>query len=75
VSRIPYPHIITQLVRGQKTFPQLVGIVFVMMALLAVRWYAVPVACTLYALAPPAAYAWRWGWKRRRRRLALRKAG
>jgi CDP-diacylglycerol--serine O-phosphatidyltransferase len=75
VSRIPYPHIITQLVRGQKTFPQLVAIVFVLMALLAVRWYAVPVACTLYALAPPAAYAWRWGWRRRRRRLALRKAG
>jgi CDP-diacylglycerol--serine O-phosphatidyltransferase len=73
VSRIPYPHVVTHLVRGQKTFPQLVAIVFASLALLAVRWYAIPVACAVYALAPPAAHAWRWSW--RRRRIALRKAG
>jgi CDP-diacylglycerol--serine O-phosphatidyltransferase len=73
VSRIPYPHVVTHLVRGQKTFPQLVAIVFALMALVAVRWYAVPAACALYALAPPVAHAWRWSW--RRRRLVLRKAG
>ena len=73
VSRIPYPHLVTHLVRGQKTFPQLVAIVFVLMALLAVRWYAVPLACAAYALGPPLAHAWRWSW--RRRRAVLRKAG
>jgi CDP-diacylglycerol--serine O-phosphatidyltransferase len=73
VSRIPYPHLVTHLVRGQKTFPQLVGIVFVLLALLTVRWYAIPLACALYALGPAAAHAWRWSWQRRH--LLLRKAG
>jgi CDP-diacylglycerol--serine O-phosphatidyltransferase len=74
VSRVPYPHVVTHLVKGQKTFPQLVGIVFALMALLIVRWYAIPVACALYALTPPLAYAWRLA-RRRRHRLAVRKAG
>jgi CDP-diacylglycerol--serine O-phosphatidyltransferase len=73
VSRVPYPHLVTHLVRGQKTFPQLVAIVFVSMALLAVRWYAIPLACAAYALGPPLAHAWRWNW--RRKRAVLRKAG
>jgi CDP-diacylglycerol--serine O-phosphatidyltransferase len=66
VSRIPYPHVVTQLLRGQKTFPQLVAIVFASMAVLAVRWYAIPVLCGVYAVAPPIVHAWRWGWERRR---------
>jgi CDP-diacylglycerol--serine O-phosphatidyltransferase len=65
VSRIPYPHVVTHLVRGQKTFPQLVGIVFTLMALFAVRWYAIPVLCGLYALAPPLVHGWRWTWQHR----------
>ncbi|HEX6963055.1 MAG TPA: CDP-diacylglycerol--serine O-phosphatidyltransferase [Lacipirellula sp.] len=73
VSRVPYPHLVTHLVRGQQTFPQLVAIVFVLLALLTVRWYAIPLACALYALAPPIAHAWRWSW--RRRHALLRKAG
>jgi CDP-diacylglycerol--serine O-phosphatidyltransferase len=73
VSRIPYPHLVTHLVHGQKSFPQLVAIVFVIMALVTVRFYVIPVLCVIYALAPPLAYAWRWSW--RRRRLLHRKAG
>ncbi len=37
VSRIPYPHPLTQFVRGQRSFAQLVAIVFSLMALLTVR--------------------------------------
>jgi CDP-diacylglycerol---serine O-phosphatidyltransferase len=75
VSRLPYPHAVTHLVHGQKSFPQLVAIVFTLMALFAVRWYAIPVVCAAYALAPPIYHAWRWGWRRwRRRRGALQKA-
>ncbi|MCC6493470.1 MAG: CDP-diacylglycerol--serine O-phosphatidyltransferase [Pirellulales bacterium] len=73
VSRVPYPHFVNHLVRGQKTFPQLVGIVFAVMALLAVRWYAIPVACSLYALTPPLAHGWRWLWGHRH--LMLRRTG
>ena len=34
VSRIPYPHPLTQFIRGQRTFAQLVALVFSLMALL-----------------------------------------
>lgn len=74
VSRIPYPHIVTHLVKGQKSFPQLVAIVFAIMALLTVRLYAIPLLCGLYAIVPALLYAWRWGW-RRRRYFLQRKAG
>jgi CDP-diacylglycerol--serine O-phosphatidyltransferase len=73
VSRVPYPHLVTHLVRGQKSFPQLVAIVFVIMAVVTVRLYAIPALCVFYALAPALAHGWRWGW--RRRHLLLRKAG
>ncbi|RIK85856.1 MAG: CDP-diacylglycerol--serine O-phosphatidyltransferase [Planctomycetota bacterium] len=73
VSRIPYPHLVNHLVRGQKTFPQLVGIVVAALALLTVRWYAIPAACSLYALTPPIAHGWRWLWEHRH--AMLRRAG
>ncbi len=73
VSRITYPHVVTHLVRGQKTFPQLVTIVFILMALFVVRWYVIPVACGLYALTPPLVHGWRWAWAHRHG--LLRKAG
>ena len=75
VSRFPYPHLVTHLVRGQKSFPQLVAIVFTLLLLVAVGRFAIPVFCGVYALAPPLAHAWRWNWRRRRRRIALKKAG
>ena len=37
VSRIPYPHPLTQFVRGQRVFAQLVAIVFALMVILIVR--------------------------------------
>ena len=73
VSRIPYPHLVTHLVRGQKSFPQLVAIVFVLMAVITAAAYAIPALCGFYALAPPLVYGWRW-YGRRRRHLA-QKAG
>jgi CDP-diacylglycerol--serine O-phosphatidyltransferase len=73
VSRIAYPHVVTHLVRGQKTFPQLVTIVFIAMALFIVRWYVIPLLCLAYALVPPMIHAWRWTWSHRHD--LLRKAG
>jgi CDP-diacylglycerol--serine O-phosphatidyltransferase len=58
VSRIPYPHVVTQLLRGQRSFSHVVGIVFALMVLLSVRWYAVPALCVLYAVFPLLQYGW-----------------
>jgi CDP-diacylglycerol--serine O-phosphatidyltransferase len=71
VSRIPYPHPLTQFVRGQRSFAQLVAIVFALMALLIVRGYAIPLLCVLFVLGPPIRFAWEHLWHRRAREEPL----
>ena len=71
VSRIPYPHPLTQFVRGQRSFAQLVAIVFALMAILIVRGYAIPLLCVLFVLAPPIRFAWEHLWHRRAREEPL----
>lgn len=71
VSRIPYPHPLTQFVRGQRTFAQLIGIVFSLMAILIVRNYAIPLLCVLFVCWPPVRYAWELAWHRRTRQESL----
>ncbi len=58
VSRVPYPHITTQLLRGKRSFSHVVTIVFTLMALLTVRWYAIPILCCLYTAIPALRYGW-----------------
>ena len=70
VSRIPYPHPLTQFVRGQRSFAQVVGIVFALMAILIVR-YAIPLLCVLFVLGPPVRYVWEHVWHRRTRPESL----
>jgi CDP-diacylglycerol--serine O-phosphatidyltransferase len=71
VSRIPYPHPLTQFVRGQRSFAQLVAIVFALMAILIVRNYAIPLLCVLFVVVPPARFAWAHVWHRRTRQEPL----
>jgi CDP-diacylglycerol--serine O-phosphatidyltransferase len=71
VSRIPYPHPLTQFVRGQRTFPQVVGIVFALMAILIVRNYAIPLLCVVFVCWPPIRFAWEIAWHRRARQESL----
>ncbi len=59
VSRIPYPHIITQFVRGRRSFAHVVGLVFAIMLLVTFRWYVVPFVCGLYVAIPAAQYLWK----------------
>jgi CDP-diacylglycerol--serine O-phosphatidyltransferase len=66
VSRIPYPHAVTHTLRGKKSFPQFVAIVFTLMAVWVMRWYAVPAVSAAYALGPALYYAWQWNARRRR---------
>jgi phosphatidylserine synthase len=70
VSRIPYPHPLTQFVRGQKSFAHLVAIVFALMVILIV-WFAIPLLCLLFVLVPPARYLWDYARNRRARPESL----
>jgi CDP-diacylglycerol--serine O-phosphatidyltransferase len=58
VSRIPYPHPLTQLLRGHRSFAHMVAIVFSLLAILIVRGYAVPLLCVLFVCGPPLRYVW-----------------
>lgn len=58
VSRIPYPHLITQFLRGKKSFSHVVVILFTIVALATVRWYAIPILCCLYTAIPALRYGW-----------------
>jgi CDP-diacylglycerol--serine O-phosphatidyltransferase len=58
VSRIPYPHIVNQIFRGQRSFGHLVGLVFALLAIMLVRGYAVPILCVLFVLVPPIKFLW-----------------
>jgi CDP-diacylglycerol---serine O-phosphatidyltransferase len=58
VSRAPYPHLVTQLLRGQHSFAHLVGVLVTLVVLLTMRGFAVPIVCLAYVLAPPLTHAW-----------------
>ena len=70
VSRIPYPHPLTQFVRGQKSFAHLVAVVFAAMVIL-VLWYCIPLLCVIFVVTPPVRYAWERLWHRRTRPESL----
>jgi len=57
VSRVPYPHLLTQFIRGQKSFAHLVAVVFALMFIL-ILWYLIPPLCVIFVLTPPIRYAW-----------------
>jgi CDP-diacylglycerol---serine O-phosphatidyltransferase len=58
VSRIRYPHPLTQFIRGQRSFAHIVAVVFAVMALSIVPGYAVPLMCVVFVGGPPIRYAW-----------------
>jgi CDP-diacylglycerol--serine O-phosphatidyltransferase len=65
VSRLPYPHPLTQFVRGQRSFAQLIAIVFSLMLILIVWNYAIPLLCVAFVCWPPMKYLWNLAWHRR----------
>ncbi len=58
VSRVPYPHISNQILRGQKTFRHLVAVIFTIVALMVIRDYSIPIACCAFAMYGPGRLAW-----------------
>src|SRR5262249_58542755 len=61
VSRIPYPHVVNQLLSGQRSLGHVVALLFSLVVILAFHGYSVPIVCSIFVLAPPLRYAWhRW---------------
>ena len=58
VSRIPYPHVVNQVFRGQRTLRHLVGIIFSIVAIMVFRDYAVSIVCVTFVLYGPLRYVW-----------------
>jgi len=59
VSRIPYPHVVNQVFRGQRSFGHLVALLFALVAIMSIRGYSVPIIGCAFVLASPAQFAWR----------------
>lgn len=58
VSRIPYPHVVNQVLRGQRSFGHVVALVFAFVAIMSIRGYSVPVICCVFVVASPIRYLW-----------------
>jgi CDP-diacylglycerol--serine O-phosphatidyltransferase len=70
VSRIPYPHPLTQFVRGQRSFAHLIATLFGLVVIYMI-WFAIPLLCLLFVLTPPARYFWDLARHRRSRNESL----
>jgi CDP-diacylglycerol--serine O-phosphatidyltransferase len=70
VSRIPYPHPLTQFVRGQRSFAHLIATLFGLVVIYMI-WFAIPLLCLLFVLTPPARYFWDLARHRRARNESL----
>jgi CDP-diacylglycerol--serine O-phosphatidyltransferase len=58
VSRIPYPHVVNQLVRGQKSFAHVVAVVFTLVVVMIIRNYSIPLVCVGFVAWGPIQYVW-----------------
>jgi CDP-diacylglycerol--serine O-phosphatidyltransferase len=65
VSRIPYPHVVNQMLRGQRSFGHIVALLFTAVAIMSIHAYSVPLICTLFVLTGPARYLWQRAFHRR----------
>ena len=71
VSRVPYPHVVNQIVRGQRSFAHVVAVVFTLLAIMIIRGYAVPLVCCAFVLTGPSRYAWQRYVEHRERKESL----
>jgi CDP-diacylglycerol--serine O-phosphatidyltransferase len=59
VSKVPYPHLANQWLRGRQSFAHLVKLVFAGVTILLMRELAVPLVFWAFALGSPIAVAWK----------------
>ena len=58
VSRIPYPHVVNQIFRGQKTFAHVVAVVFALMTIILIRGYSIPIIFCAFVFYGPIRFGW-----------------
>lgn len=58
VSRIPYPHVINQMFRGQRSFGHVVALLFAAVAIMSIHAYSVPLIGVLFVFSGPVRYLW-----------------
>ncbi len=58
VSRIPYPHIVSQMFRGQRGFSHVIGLAFALVGVMIMRGYSIPILACSFVLWPPIKYLW-----------------
>jgi CDP-diacylglycerol--serine O-phosphatidyltransferase len=59
VSRVPYPHLVNQMLRGRRSFSHLVKLIFAIVTILLTRELAVPLVFWGFALGCPLSALWR----------------
>ncbi len=67
VSRVPYPHVVNQMLHGRRSFGHLVGLVFAVVAVLVVPFYTLPVLAYGFAISGPARFFWQFAVQRQHR--------
>jgi CDP-diacylglycerol--serine O-phosphatidyltransferase len=58
VSRIPYPHVVNQVFRGQRSFAHLVTVVIGLTLVMMFRGYSVPLISGFFVFQGPVRYVW-----------------
>jgi CDP-diacylglycerol--serine O-phosphatidyltransferase len=78
VSRVRYPHVVNQFLRGSGNRTKLLKIVFSLLLVFVIREMALPVLFCYFAFAAPVKIAWQKSWlwiqSRRRERISPRRA-
>lgn len=59
VSRIPYPHITNRILKGQKSLPHVVAMIFVFGFVVIARSFSIPLICCVFVFYGPITYGWR----------------
>ena len=65
VSRIPYPHVVNQAFRGNRSLGHVVALLFGLITVMVVRGFAIPLLATLFAIGPPIRFLWQRFYERR----------
>lgn len=65
VSRVPYPHLSNQMLRGRQNFSHLVKLVFAVVTVVLMRQLVVPLVFWSFALGSPLIVLLRLAWRRR----------
>jgi phosphatidylserine synthase len=66
VSRIPYPHVVNQVFRGQRSFGFLVAVLFALVAVMVRRDYSIPIIVCGFVFFGPVRFCWQKIVQRRR---------